>query len=37
MSEAKLINYSTADFGSKGDMELRLLKWQDQKEEHLPK
>ena len=36
MSEAKLINYSTADFGAKADMELRLFKWQDQKEEYLP-
>ena len=36
MSEAKLINYSTADFGAKADMELRLFKWQEQKEEYLP-
>ena len=37
MPEAKLINYSTADFGSKVDMEFRLFKWQEQKEQYLPK
>ena len=29
MSEAKLINYSTADFATKSDMELALYKWKE--------
>ena len=37
MSESMFINFSTADFGSKSDMELRLLKWQEQKEKYLSK
>ena len=37
MSESKLINYTTADFATKGDMELRTYKWQEHKDKHLPK
>ena len=37
MTDAKLINFSTADFGSKADMELRLITWNEEKENYLPK
>ena len=37
MSESKLINYTTADFATKADMELRIYKWQESKDKHLPK
>ena len=37
MSETKLINYTTADFATKADMELRIYKWQEHKDKYLPK
>ena len=37
MSQTKLINYTTADFATKADMELRIYKWQEHKDKYLPK
>ena len=37
MSEPTLINYTTADFSSKADMEVRIYKWQEQRDKYLPK
>ena len=37
MSDAKLINYSTADFATEAELEVRVYKWQEQKNEYLPK
>lgn len=37
MEESKLINYSTADYGSKGDMELALYRWKEKREAQMAK
>ena len=36
MEEAKLINYSTADYGSKADMELALYRWKEKRDTMMP-
>ena len=36
MEEAKLINYSTADYGSKADMELALYRWKEKRDTLMP-
>ena len=37
MSEPTLINYTTADFSTKADMEVRIYKWHEQRDKYLPK
>ena len=37
VSEHTLINYTTADFSTKADMEVRIYKWQEQRDKYLPK
>ena len=36
MSEPTLINYTTVDFSTKADMEVRIYKWQEQRDKFLP-
>ena len=33
---SKLINYSTADYGSKADMELALYRWKEKRDTLMP-
>lgn len=37
MTESTLLNYTTADFSTKADMEIRIYRWQEQREKYLPK
>ena len=37
MTQAKLINFSTADFSSKAEMEMNFNNWKSNKDEYLPK
>ena len=37
MEDSKLINYSTADYGSKADMELSLYRWKEKRDQLMPK
>ena len=37
MTESTLLNYTTADFSTKADMEIRIYRWQEQRDKYLPK
>ena len=37
MTESTLLNHTTADFSTKADMEIRIYRWQEQREKYLPK
>ena len=37
MPDAKLINFSTADFSSKAEMQMNFNNWQSESEQYLPK
>ena len=37
VSDAKLINFSTADFSSKAEMQMNFNNWQSESEQYLPK
>tara|TARA_B100000427_G_C15120157_1_gene425483 strand:- start:151 stop:549 length:399 start_codon:yes stop_codon:yes gene_type:complete len=37
MSQAKLINFSTADFSSKAEMQMNFNNWTSNRKKHLPK
>jgi hypothetical protein len=34
MTESTLLNYTTADFSTKADMEIRIYRWQEQRDKH---
>ena len=35
MTESTLLNYTTADFSTKADMEIRIYRWQEQRNNYL--
>ena len=37
MTESTLLNYTTADFSTKADMEIRIYRRQEQRDKYLPK
>ena len=37
MSDPKLVNYTTADFATKSDMEIALNKWKEVRDQVMPK
>ena len=37
MTEPTLLNYTTADFSTKADMEIRIYRWQEHRDKYLPK